>query len=513
MSDRFGLMEATKRYAKKSLTSKVEKDLERDMGKAFIEQGLVMAKGFARLSYLFSEAVGGKALDPLFDAAEAATFGVMEGGMNDASVKALALGHQALAAEMGMQLSFDVANPYAAAYLQAHGAAMVTNINETTRTAIQGLVTEGVENGWSYTKTAEELIHKYKEFAIGKPQEHIDGRAHLIAITETGNAYMEGQFALMDTMAGMGLPMEKAWVTMGDDRVSDECEENESAGWIAFDDPFPSGDMHPLRFPGCRCDMEERMAEVTGEEEAPIEQVLSYTPDLGDMLQVAESQLEAVKNQIAYEGLNITPEEYLSKAVANLQEQVDANPVCIRTSGNAASRILSEQRFKTQFEVGDSGGYYAPAYRKSAEQFGLGAPYNLDDELRPVYGYVRAAIEYGEELDQYGNIEWVLANAVKDRATITAGDSLAMFANTNGVASPAARIAKECLGNDFEYVFAKDWKAISYIEAQIQGQVALDDVSEILIHAYGASESSLSGATEAFINRAREMGFKVKVVR
>lgn len=281
MSDRFGLMEATKRYAKKSLTSKVEKDLERDMGKAFVEQGLVMAKGFARLSYLFSESAVDKSLDPLFDAAEAATFGVMEGGMNDASVKALALGHQALAAEMGMQLSFDVANPYAAAYLQAHGAAMVTNINETTRTAIQSLVTQGVEEGWSYTKTAEELIHKYKEFAIGKPQEHIDGRAHLIAITETGNAYMEGQFALMDTMAGMGLPMEKAWSTMGDDRVSDECEENESAGWIAFDEPFPSGDMHPLRFPGCRCDMEERMEEGTElpaeGEGAPYE--FPYSPD------------------------------------------------------------------------------------------------------------------------------------------------------------------------------------------------------------------------------------------
>jgi hypothetical protein len=279
-------MEATKRYARKSLTTKVEKDLERDMGKAFAEQGLVMAKGFARLSYLFSESAVDKSLDPLFDAAEAATFEVMEGGMTDASVKALALGHQALAAEMGMQLSFDVANPYAASYLQVHGAAMVTNINETTRTAIQGLVTEGVENGWSYTKTAEELIHKYKEFAIGKPQEHIDGRAHLIAVTETGNAYMEGQFALMDTMAGMGLPMEKAWSTMGDDRVSDECEENESAGWIAFDEPFPSGDMHPLRFPGCRCDMEERMAEDTelpaelaGEE--PIE-YLSAAPE--DML-------------------------------------------------------------------------------------------------------------------------------------------------------------------------------------------------------------------------------------
>jgi hypothetical protein len=90
---------------------------------------------------------------------------------------------------------------------------------------------------------------------MGMPQQHIDSRAHLVAVTETGNAYAEGQLEVAQELAAAGIEMEKAWITVGDDRVTEGCRENEAAGWIGLDDPFPSGHQRPLRFPGCRCDL------------------------------------------------------------------------------------------------------------------------------------------------------------------------------------------------------------------------------------------------------------------
>jgi uncharacterized protein with gpF-like domain len=154
---------------------------------------------------------------------------------------------------MGMGISFDLKNPRAVNYLRDYGAKLVTKINETTRETLQTLIAQGAEEGWSYKRTASEIISRFEEFAIGKPQEHIDSRAHLIAITETGNAYEEGNRITAKDLQDAGIEQEKFWSTVGDDRVSDGCRENEDANWIGIDEEFPSGHQRPMRFPGCRC--------------------------------------------------------------------------------------------------------------------------------------------------------------------------------------------------------------------------------------------------------------------
>lgn len=170
----------------------------------------------------------------------------------------LAAGARVLRAELGYRGSFSLKSPAAVAYLAEHGAALVAGINETTRAYLQTVVTEAVDQGWSYSRTAQAISARFREFAVGRPQAHIDSRAHLIAVTEAGEAYMAGQYQTVQQLAGSGLVVEKAWSTIGDDRVSDGCQENEAAGWIAYDAAFPSGDLHPLRFPGCRCDIRYR---------------------------------------------------------------------------------------------------------------------------------------------------------------------------------------------------------------------------------------------------------------
>lgn len=139
-------------------------------------------------------------------------------------------------------------------YAKKHAAEAVTQINDTTRKEIARIVSDGVKSGSSYNDIAKAIKDKFKEFAVPMPQKHIPNRAVLVAVTELANAYCEGNAQVGNYLQDNGVKMMKAWQTLEDDRVSDGCRENERVGWIPINKEFPSGHMHPPRFPGCRCD-------------------------------------------------------------------------------------------------------------------------------------------------------------------------------------------------------------------------------------------------------------------
>lgn len=145
-------------------------------------------------------------------------------------------------------------NLRARAYAKKHAAEAVTQINDVTRKEIARIVSDGVKSGVSYNDIAKAIKSRFEEFAVPAPQKHIPNRAVLVAVTELANAYCEGNAQVGDYLQSNGVKMMKAWQTLEDDRVSDGCKENEQAGWIPIDKEFPSGHMHPPRFPGCRCD-------------------------------------------------------------------------------------------------------------------------------------------------------------------------------------------------------------------------------------------------------------------
>lgn len=256
------LLEYSRGLRRQKALIPLEKSLEKAMAKAFKAQGKRFVTLFRRRfkDNWVVEALPDD-LDPLFTQSELDTASLLEDPMNTNLKWALKAGTLHNIADLNVDMSFSVKNPRAVAYLEEHGAALVTKINKTTRKYIQGLVVRGADQGWSYNKMAQELVTRYNEFAIGKPQLHIDSRAHLIAVTEIGNAYEAGSFHVLEDLRSAGVETEKRWVTMGDTRVSDGCLENERAGWIVSTLEFPSGHMHPLRFPGCRCDFESRLAE------------------------------------------------------------------------------------------------------------------------------------------------------------------------------------------------------------------------------------------------------------
>lgn len=262
------ILEAARKTLKQRALQRVTATLEKSIGLAFKKQGQLYAKKFGRLKseWPIEEAVSDDAGN-MFDDLD--TFDLFLAPLTAAIEAMLQAGALSLLAQLGLDLSFDLKNPRAVEYLKEHGAEMVKKIDEVTRDQIQYIVEYGVENGWSYTKTAAAIQAQFKDYYTGdswwnfdspRPQGHIDSRAHLIAVTESGNAYEAGNFMAVEGLADAGVNVEKSWSTMGDERVSEGCAANEAEGWIPFDQAHNSGDLHPLRFPGCRCDELYRMA-------------------------------------------------------------------------------------------------------------------------------------------------------------------------------------------------------------------------------------------------------------
>lgn len=250
-----GLLEASRRAKALKAKAKVERELQKAMASAFKAQGAVTVKRLKALGnpQPISEAIGDDWGDwfSFWDAVAAETARRFERPIQRAISKALKLGADAV----DMDKAFSLKNPRAEAWLKDRAAERVAMINETTRDSIGSIVKKGIAEGHSYNRMAKAITERFGEFAVGKPQKHIQSRAHLIAITEVGEAYAEGNLQAGQELQAAGLTMEKSWLDSGDGRVSPGCKGNAAAGWIPLDDAFPSGHQRPLRFPGCRCDI------------------------------------------------------------------------------------------------------------------------------------------------------------------------------------------------------------------------------------------------------------------
>ena len=263
--DRF--IEATTHFRRERALAPTVAKGERRLQRAFRAQGKTFLRRFAVLkprynsteARLQEDAIREDDWSVLFSQAELETLSLLEEPLTAIAQAALDAGAREAIANLGVDMSFSLAFPEATAYVEEHGAALVAKINETTRTGLRGILTEAADSGWGYDKTAKAIKQRYREMAVGRPQEHIRSRAHMIAVTESGQGYEAGNHMVGQRLAASGLEMEHAWLTVGDSRVSAECRSNQEAGWIALDESFPSGDQHPLAHPACRCAGQTRM--------------------------------------------------------------------------------------------------------------------------------------------------------------------------------------------------------------------------------------------------------------
>ena len=236
-----------------------DKRLEKEVGKWFRYQGRVITKAFTKMRRHFVESAESD-FNAMFDSAIKVTVMNGEEIFEAGLVRSVSQGYTSLQDEIGMQAAFELKQPEAVKWARTQAAVDVTRVNDTTRETIRGLVTNGLDKGLSYNTVARQISSRFHQFAVGKPQHHIDSRAHLVAINENAVGYAYGESTLIDEIEGTGIEMEKSWHTVGDDRVSDGCQENADANWIKNDKTFPSGDLMYPRFPGCRCNVQFRVS-------------------------------------------------------------------------------------------------------------------------------------------------------------------------------------------------------------------------------------------------------------
>lgn len=269
------LIEANEGRQKEQALRPLVRKLRARLAQAFRRQGADFVRRMAkkRSGFAIQEALRAEDLssrlseaalrredfDPYFDENELATIQTFVDALNSGYMAALIAGGQRTMASLGVEGSFTLANPQAAAWLEGHALEQSKLIQGATKTYIQGILQQAIEEGWSYQKTAKAITGRYEEFARGVPQKHLRSRAEMIATYELGEGYEAGSFAVVQRLMGAGLQMEKSWLTVGDARVSELCRANQAQGWIPAEQAYSSGHMHPQGHPACRCTGLSRM--------------------------------------------------------------------------------------------------------------------------------------------------------------------------------------------------------------------------------------------------------------
>jgi hypothetical protein len=190
------------------------------------------------------------------------------------------------------------------------------------------------------------------------------------------------------------------------------------------------------------------------------------------------------------------------KSFDSLDEQandfIKRQPVSVFMPEESVADLLDSGTYLTVFNQDASlkGEDYLD-HRTIYEKVAFGYDSDFDPNSRPVSGAVLLdGIKAGNDgylTNQYGQVQLVLKDGVKDRTTYTIGDSLDNFAkptqlggkfpravsNVN-VASSAYRYANN---NDGQNMFdTKAWHSRNYLEAQVHGGVKLSDISKVILH-------------------------------
>lgn len=269
------LVETTRRAQYRRDAEAQGRRLEQALVKAFREQGKHLVRGLRdQLRRFFETAEAGPtaAFDahaafltrPLRENAsdndwllawievEQDTEKLFVGAIDAAVSKALEAGALAAIATLKVNLSFKLSNPRAVHYLNQYGAELVKGLNETTKDDLRSLISTAANEGWSWKQLEEEISGQFSDYI------KTDGRAHLIAMTEIGEAFSEGNLIVNKDLQAAGLEIEKAWDPAGDGCTA-ICQPNADQGYIPLDQPFQSGHDRPLGHPGCWCDMLTRL--------------------------------------------------------------------------------------------------------------------------------------------------------------------------------------------------------------------------------------------------------------
>lgn len=197
--------------------------------------------------------------------------------------------------------------------------------------------------------------------------------------------------------------------------------------------------------------------------------------------------------------------DLVKAAEDNVRTLIDNSDLVVRANPSVIDKIREDGRLKNQFETGTSGGVVAKSERREVEKDSLGVS-TSDPTLRPIYGYLTdrlSRVEDRDRADHYGDVIIKFKDEVKQRSTVTGGDTLDDHGD-NGFGYRGSQI-----GKDFNiaaiFPFEADGQSgyaekemlekianaksladiikannSSYIETQLFGQPGLKDAAELI---------------------------------
>lgn len=201
---------------------------------------------------------------------------------------------------------------------------------------------------------------------------------------------------------------------------------------------------------------------------------------------------EMVQSQIRANAdkYGMTVPEYKEKMTKNLRGMVDDATPRIRIRDRNLEQALDDGNFKTLFETGRSGGSPDTIARAQLENKLFQIPKDATTD-RPIYGYLQKGddlIDKRLTVSHYGEVEVTLKNSVKDRMTVTLGDTLGVT-NAGQVHGFVPRTVDKIdwkmynhrIGKGpFDYTDVDDpLKMFNYFETQYHGGLSVDDIASV----------------------------------
>ena len=187
------------------------------------------------------------------------------------------------------------------------------------------------------------------------------------------------------------------------------------------------------------------------------------------------------------EDAGLSNEELRQRVNGRLKELLEKAQVRVRLKPFDFLLVLSEGRFKNQFETGTSNGALNQKYRREKEKERIGVGSRTTGEKRPIYGY---AVDGGTHptndtgtVRHYGRVVVDLYDTVKYRSTVTLVDSLddptvATPMNNPDLRSMSSRDYK--LPDQYT---KNTTKVEPYTEVQMFGGVSADDIKKVYLRA------------------------------
>lgn len=161
------------------------------------------------------------------------------------------------------------------------------------------------------------------------------------------------------------------------------------------------------------------------------------------------------------------------------------NPVAIRLPSEVIDKIMDSGRIKSQFETRTSEIIVAIKERGTAELRGMGYERKSPPEQRPIYGFV-ADPRVSRSANMYGDIQFELKPEVRQRTTVTIGDSLEGLHRGWTIPTPINDMGPSAYGEWVATYYGAatgryrwDNIGLQYVEVQIHGQVKMSDIERV----------------------------------